>query len=121
MSSQTMVAHGRGTEADGPNQKLEPAAIVLRCCIGILNHLFFWPEQYRRTGGMSNYLNQCWGVPVFGVDRSPEMLTVATRNCPKPNICFLQQDIRCLRLPYPVDLITANFDTMNHLLTGPDL
>ena len=22
-------------------------------CIGILNHLFFWPEQYRRTGGMS--------------------------------------------------------------------
>jgi hypothetical protein len=22
-------------------------------CIGILKHLFFWPEQYRRTGGMS--------------------------------------------------------------------
>ena len=22
-------------------------------CKGILNHLFFWPEQYRRTGGMS--------------------------------------------------------------------
>jgi hypothetical protein len=22
-------------------------------CIGILNHFFFWPEQYRRTGGMS--------------------------------------------------------------------
>jgi hypothetical protein len=29
--------------------------------------------------------------------------------------------IRCLRLPYPVDLITANLDTMNHLLTEFDL
>jgi SAM-dependent methyltransferase len=73
------------------------------------------------TGLFACYLSQCWGVPVFGVDRSPEMLAVATRNCPKPNVCFLQQDIRCLRLPCPVDLITANFDTMNHLLTGPDL
>lgn len=73
------------------------------------------------TGLFACYLSQCWGVPVFAVDRSPEMLAVATRNCPKPNICFLQQDIRSLRLPYPVDLITANFDTMNHLLTGPDL
>jgi SAM-dependent methyltransferase len=60
-------------------------------------------------------------VPVFGVDRSPEMLVVATRNCTSSNVCLLQQDIRCLRLPYPVDLITANFDTMNHLLTEFDL
>ena len=51
----------------------------------------------------------------------PEMLAVATRNCASSNVCLLQQDIRCLRLPYPVDLITANFDTMNHLLTEPDL
>jgi SAM-dependent methyltransferase len=73
------------------------------------------------TGLFACYLNQCWGVRVFGVDRSPEMLAVATRNCASLNICFLRQDIRCLRLPHPVDLITANFDTMNHLLTGPDL
>jgi SAM-dependent methyltransferase len=73
------------------------------------------------TGLFACYLSQCWGVPVFGVDRSPEMLAVATRNCPNPNVCFLQQDIRCLRLPCPVDLITANFDTMNHLLTVRDL
>src|SRR5262249_2865801 len=26
---------------------------IWKICIGILNHLFFWPEQYRRTGGMS--------------------------------------------------------------------
>src|SRR5512132_2456614 len=73
------------------------------------------------TGLFACYLSQCWGVPVFGVDRSPEMLTVAKRNCASLNICFLQQDIRCLCLPHPVDLITANFDTMNHLLTELDL
>jgi SAM-dependent methyltransferase len=73
------------------------------------------------TGLFACYLSQCWGVPVFGVDRSPEMLAVATRNCTSSNVCLLQQDIRCLRLPYPVDSITANFDTMNHLLTEFDL
>ena len=73
------------------------------------------------TGLFAGYLNRCWGIPVFGVDRSPEMLAVAARNCRNPKVCFLQQDIRCLRLPGPVDLITANFDTMNHLLTESDL
>ena len=73
------------------------------------------------TGLFACYLSRCWGVPVFGVDRSSEMLQVAIRNCPDLNVCFLQQDIRCLRLPAPVDLITANFDTMNHLLTELDL
>jgi SAM-dependent methyltransferase len=73
------------------------------------------------TGLFAGYLNQCWGVPVFGVDRSPEMLAVAARNFARLNVCFLQQDLRCLRLPSPVDLITANFDTMNHLLAEPDL
>lgn len=73
------------------------------------------------TGLFACYLNQCWGVPVFAVDRSPEMLDVARCNCTSPNVSFLLQDIRCLRLPCSVDLITANFDTMNHLLTGLDL
>ena len=73
------------------------------------------------TGLFAGYLCQCWGVPVFGVDRSKEMLAVATRNCAGLNVCLLQQDIRCLRLPHAVDLITANFDTMNHLLTELDL
>jgi len=73
------------------------------------------------TGLFACYLKQCWGVLVFGVDRSPEMLVVAERNCARSNVCLLLQDIRCLRLPYPVDLITANFDTMNHLLTAPEL
>ena len=73
------------------------------------------------TGLFAGYLNQYWGVPVFGVDRSPEMLAVAAHNFACRNVCFLQQDLRCLRLPSPVDLITANFDTMNHLLTETDL
>jgi SAM-dependent methyltransferase len=73
------------------------------------------------TGLFAGYLNQCWGVPVFGVDRSREMLAVATRNWASSNVGLLLQDIRRLRLPYLVDLITANFDTMNHLLTGPGL
>src|SRR4030095_8338141 len=58
------------------------------------------------TGLFACYLSRCWGVPVFAVDRSPEMLRVAVRNCPDLNVCFLQQDIRCLRLPCVVDLIT---------------
>jgi len=73
------------------------------------------------TGLFASYLSRCWGVPVFGVDRSPEMLGVAKRNCAGSNVYLLLQDIRCLCLPYPVDLITANFDTMNHLLTELDL
>jgi SAM-dependent methyltransferase len=68
------------------------------------------------TGLFASYLNQCWGIPVFAVDRSPDMLAVAARNCAGQNVCLLQQDIRCLRLPSPVDLITANFDTLNHIL-----
>ena len=44
------------------------------------------------TGLFAGYLNQCWGIPVFGVDRSPEMLAVATRNCRNPKVCFFQQE-----------------------------
>jgi SAM-dependent methyltransferase len=73
------------------------------------------------TGLFACYLSQCWDVPVFGVDRSPEMLTVAKRNCAGSKVWLLLQDIRCLCLPCPVDLITANFDTVNHLMTGCDL
>jgi SAM-dependent methyltransferase len=73
------------------------------------------------TGLFACYLNRCWGVPVYAVDLSPEMLRQAQRNCPGPGVCFLQQDIRCLHLPTPVDLVTANFDTLNHLVIPDDL
>ena len=37
--------------------------------IGILNHLFFWPEQYRRTGGMSI---------VFLFDENPDVASAGS-------------------------------------------
>ena len=73
------------------------------------------------TGLFACYLSRSRGIPVFAVDLSREMLRAAVRNCDGLNVRFLQQDIRCLRLPYPVDLLTANFDTLNHLVRDSDL
>jgi len=73
------------------------------------------------TGLFACYLNCSWRVPVFAVDRSTDMLRQAQRNCRSAGVCFLQQDIRCLALPSRVDLITANFDTLNHLTAPEDL
>jgi len=73
------------------------------------------------TGLFACYLNRCRGVPVYAVDKSPEMLRVAQCRCRGPGVCFLQQDIRELCLPELVDLATANFDTLNHLVTVSDL
>jgi SAM-dependent methyltransferase len=72
------------------------------------------------TGLFARYLSRCWGVPVFAVDRSAEMLKEAARVCDS-NVTLLRQDIRRLSLPHRVDLITANFDTVNHLLKERDL
>ncbi len=73
------------------------------------------------TGLFARYLSQHWRVPVFAVDRSPDMLRIAQRICRGAPVCLLQQDMRRLRLPCSVDLITANFDTVNHLLCRSDL
>ena len=73
------------------------------------------------TGLFACYLSRCWGVPVIGVDRAEEMLKVARCNCRAPNVHFIRQDIRELRLPCPVDLATCNFDTLNHLVGNGDL
>ena len=73
------------------------------------------------TGLFACYLSRCWRVPVFAVDRSADMLREAACRCRDPKIRFIEQDLRDLRLPCPVDLVTANFDTVNHLLTACDL
>ena len=73
------------------------------------------------TGLFARHLRRRWRVPVFAVDRSPAMLRVAKRNCCGTGVHLLQQDLRLLRLPIPVDLITANFDTVNHLVAREDL
>ncbi len=73
------------------------------------------------TGLFARYLDRTWKVPVFGIDRSGAMLQRAAINCRGGKVVLLLQDIRNLHLPAPVDLITANFDTLNHLLTVRDL
>lgn len=72
------------------------------------------------TGLFARWLCRRWGVPVFAVDRSGAMLREA-RRWPEPGIRYLLQDMRELRLPHPVDLVTANFDTLNHLLLPRDV
>jgi SAM-dependent methyltransferase len=73
------------------------------------------------TGLFACYLARRWRVPVFAVDRSPEMLDRAVQNCRGERITFLQQDLRQLRLPHPVDLITANYDVLNHVVAPSDV
>jgi SAM-dependent methyltransferase len=73
------------------------------------------------TGLFARYLKVSRAITVFAVDASAPMLRVARRNCCGTNVVLLRQDIRSLRLPHPVDLITANFDTLNHILTYEDL
>jgi SAM-dependent methyltransferase len=68
------------------------------------------------TGLFACYLNRRWGIPVIGVDRSPEMLATAARNCPNLDVHFLCQDFRDLCLPWRVELATANTCTLNHLI-----
>jgi SAM-dependent methyltransferase len=73
------------------------------------------------TGLFARHLQVSRGVPVFAVDLSAPMLRIAARNCCGTNVVLFRQDIRCLRLPHQVDLITANFDTLNHLVKKSDL
>ena len=73
------------------------------------------------TGLFARYLTESFRVPVIAVDLSNDMLRIAARNCNGLNVRLLRQDIRQLRLPRPVDLITCNFDTLNHLIGEGDL
>lgn len=72
------------------------------------------------TGLFARYLAERWRVPVFAVDLSPDMLRVAARNG-TGGVTVMRQDVRCLRLPASVDLVTVNFDTFNHLLSEGEL
>lgn len=70
------------------------------------------------TGLFAAHLNLVYGVPVIAVDLSSAMLDAARERCAGLGVQFLQQDLRALALPRAVDLITAHFDTLNHV-TGP--
>jgi len=72
------------------------------------------------TGLFCRYLALRWGVPVTGVDLSPSMLRIAARNCRGLPVRLCQADISRLHLASPADLITCNFDTLNHLTRPQD-
>ena len=73
------------------------------------------------TGLFARHLKVSRPISVFAVDLSEPMLRIAARNCCGTNVVLLRQDLRRLLLPHPVDLITANFDTLNHMVKPGDL
>lgn len=72
------------------------------------------------TGRFLAHLSHCAGR-LFGVDRSPRMLAIAARRLRGSGVQLLRQDLRELKLPERVDLITCNGDTLNYLLSPADL
>lgn len=73
------------------------------------------------TGTFVGYLLRSEVQPVWGVDLSPAMLVRAVAKNPQNETRFLCQDLRELRLPENVDLLTCQFETLNYLLTDADL
>lgn len=73
------------------------------------------------TGTFVRYLRERGAPVAYGVDRSPEMLSVAITKNQGDGARFLLQDFATLQLPQPVDLITCHFDSLNYLLTTADL
>jgi SAM-dependent methyltransferase len=63
------------------------------------------------------------GAETMGIDRSPEMLTLAQKAAhnAKLSIRWLEQDLRDLTLPIAIDLATSFFDSINYLTEDNDL
>lgn len=73
------------------------------------------------TGLFARYLSRRFGARVYAVDLSAEMLREARGCAGDDGVILVRQDIRDLRLPSLVDLVTSNFDTLNHLVGDGDL
>lgn len=63
------------------------------------------------------------GIRVFAVDLSPEMCKLARRKVRGTGlpVTVLEGDMRTFRLPEPVDLVTCEFDALNHVPKKADL
>lgn len=72
------------------------------------------------TGQVLGYLAER-GARVYGVDLSRQMLEIAGRRTAGTGVTLLRQDMRRLRLPEKVDLVTCNTDSLNYLLDEDDL
>jgi len=73
------------------------------------------------TGTFVEYLCRVGSGPVWGVDLSTQMLDVAAVKNVDNRAKFLLQDMRQLRLPQTVDLVTCQFEALNYLTTVEDL
>ncbi|WP_306333569.1 class I SAM-dependent methyltransferase [Streptomyces sp. KL118A] len=73
------------------------------------------------TGTFVAHLRSRGAHPVWGVDRSPRMLAQALAKNRGNGARFLLQDLRVLRLPHPVALLTCQSDTLNYLLVPSEL
>jgi SAM-dependent methyltransferase len=63
------------------------------------------------------------GITAFGIDLSPEMCRqtrAKARQMGLP-VTVIEADMRRFRLPHPVDLITCEFDALNHVARKQDL
>lgn len=63
------------------------------------------------------------GIRMYGVDASPQMCRLARRKAREAGVRVrvLHADMRSFRLPEPVDLVTCEFDAVNHLPRKADL
>jgi SAM-dependent methyltransferase len=73
--------------------------------------------------GAATLIFAATGAEVIGVDQSPEMLARAREVAESAglSVTWLLQDMRELRLPAQVDLVTSFFDSMNYLVEDDDL
>jgi SAM-dependent methyltransferase len=63
------------------------------------------------------------GIKTYAVDLSPSMCRLTREKADRVGVSMrvLRQDMRALRLPEPVDLITCEGDALNHLPRKTDL
>lgn len=64
-----------------------------------------------------------YGIKVYGVDLSPAMCRLAHLKVRRAGaqVTIIRADMRAFRLPEPVDLITCEFDALNHVPRKSDL
>lgn len=74
------------------------------------------------TGTLAILMAQA-GWEVVGLDNSEAMLAQARQKAREAGcaVQFVQQDMRAVRLAEPVRLVTAFYDTLNHLLFAEDV
>lgn len=63
------------------------------------------------------------GIHTYGVDLSPDMCRITRQKAraAKLKIEVIEADMRAFRLPHPVDLITCEYDALNHVPKKQDL